>query len=57
MSNTGIKIDIAHIEYEALKFYLNSVKQEINDRFSIFNASVDNSARLPQLSIRENGKI
>ena len=57
MSNTGIKIDIAHVEREALKFYLNSIKREINDGFSIFNASVDNSARLPQLSIRENGKI
>jgi hypothetical protein len=57
VSNTGIKIDVAHIEHEALKFYLSSVKQEINDRFNIFNASVDNSARLPQLSIREKGKI
>ena len=44
-------------EQEALKFFLESVKKELNDEFPSFSASVDYSGRLPQLHIRENGKI
>lgn len=57
MSSTAIKKDLPHIEREALKSFLESAKDALNDKFASFSASVDYSARLPQLHIRENGKI
>ncbi len=57
MNNSIVKKDMAHIEQEALKLFLESVKKEFNDEFSFFSAFVDYSARLPQLSVRENGKL
>ena len=57
MSNTAAKKDLANIEHEALKLFLESVKKELNDGFSFFSASADYSASLPQLIIRGNGKI
>ncbi len=57
MSSTTIKKDIFFAEREALKSFLESAKDELNDKFASFSASVDYSARLPQLHIRENGKI
>ena len=54
---TEIKRDIGSIERESLKFFLESVKKELNDRFPSFSASVDYSGRLPQLSVREDGRI
>ncbi|MGB7531826.1 MAG: hypothetical protein WA977_02455 [Halobacteriota archaeon] len=57
MSSIAVKKDVVHIEREALKLFLASVENEFNNEFSFFSASVDYSARLPQLIIRENGKI
>ena len=54
---TVIKKDLSLTEQEALKLFLLSVKDEVDDKFSSFSASVDRSARVPQLHIRENGKI
>lgn len=49
--------DILHAERGALKLFLASVETEFNSEFPSFSASVDYSGRLPQLHIRENGKI
>jgi len=57
MSSSVIEIDVTHIEHEALRLFLDSVKREFNNRFSLFSASVDISGRLPQLTIREDGKL
>ena len=58
MSNTAIKKDLAHTEHEALKFFLDSVKKKLNNKFSTFSASVSNSGEIPQLQIRERkGKM
>lgn len=57
MSNSAVNMDIAHIEREALKLFLASVETEFNAEFISFSASLDYSGRLPQLHIRENGKI
>ena len=57
MRTTIVKKDVISIEREALKFFLESVKKEFNDEFSFLSASVDCSARLPQLRIRENGEL
>lgn len=51
------KDDVAQAEREALKLFLVSVQREFNKEFSSFSASVDFSARVPQLHIREDGKI
>ena len=56
-ANSPVKNDMIHIEREALKLFLESVKKELNAEFSFFSASVDYSAKVPQLSIQENGKI
>ncbi len=57
MRTTIVKKDVVSIEQEALTFFLESVKKELNDELSFFSASVDYSARLPQLRIRENGEL
>ena len=57
MRTTIVKKDVVSVEQEALKFFLESVKKEFNDGFSFFAASIDHSAKLPQLRIRENGKL
>ena len=57
MSNTTVNMDIAHIEREAVKLFLASVETEFNSEFSMFSMVVDYSGRLPQLHIREDGRI
>ena len=50
--------NLLQAEKEAVKLFLISVEQEFNMAFSpSFSASTDFSARLPQIHIRENGKI
>ncbi len=49
--------NILQAEREAVKLFLISVEQEFNNEFASFSAVVDYSGRLPQLHIRENGKI
>ena len=49
--------DTLAAEREAVYLFLTSVETEFNVTFSSFSASVDGSGRLPQLHIRENGKI
>ena len=51
--STAVQIDTVNIEREALKFFLASVKKELNNEFSFFYASVSNSGQIPQLQIRE----
>lgn len=57
MRTTIVKKDLVSVEREALNFFLESVKKELNDEFSFFAASVDHSAKFPQLRILENGKL
>ena len=50
--------NLLQAEREAVKLFLLSVEAEFNMAFSpSFSSSVDFSARLPQLRIRENGEI
>ena len=50
--------DLLQAEREAVKLFLLSAEAEFNMAFSPhFSASVDFSARLPQIHVRENGKI
>ena len=49
--------DPLQAEREAMKLFLASVETEFNAEFSMFSMVVDCSGRLPQLHIRENGKI
>ena len=55
MTETGD--DLLAAEREALSLFLASVENEFNNEFSSYSVSVDYSGRLPQLHIRENGKI
>ena len=54
---TGTEDDLLVAEREALSLFLASVENEFNNEFSSYSVSVDYSGRLPQLHIRENGKI
>lgn len=51
------KEDVAHIEREAVKLFLLSAEKEFNAKFRMFSMVVDCSGRLPQLHIREEGKL
>lgn len=56
-TTTRIEEDVLAAEREAVKLFLSSVEQEFNSEFGAFTATVDYSARLPQLVVREIGKI
>lgn len=43
---------LEQIERQALLLFLESVRKEFNTSFSTYSATVDNSANLPQLSVR-----
>ena len=49
--------NLLQAEREAVKLFLSSIEQEFNSEFVAFSAIVDYSARLPQLVVREIGKI
>ena len=57
MSKSTDEDDTVQAEREAVKLFLISIESEFNTSFASFTASVDYSAHLPQLHIRENGKI
>ena len=49
--------DLLQAEREAMKLFLDSVTNEFNSEFASFSSIVDYSGRLPQLVVREIGKI
>lgn len=49
--------DLLQAEREAVKLFLFSVVSEFNSEFTEFSAILDSSAGLPQIHVRENGKI
>ena len=50
-----LSLNLSHSEREALQLFLLSIKDQVKIKFPAFSASVDQSALLPQLHIREDG--